>query len=261
MRRLAVLVMAASVLLAAPLPAAAAPAPKPCSYDARGAVPAGFVLDSCIDVAGVALRNTLDVPVVVGTAGDLGPAVRLHTSSGDAATITRYAAPAGEVLLPGDVVRWRLGAGPGDWTVSALDPPAAMAVAESLARFLPEDAEGRPDRADQETFAALIHSIVPAVTARMECVQDANFLGVAACDVDASAAIARAVADRLPRAVADEVTPAVLDAGTWAVWAGAGVAAALPAGGELRLRQGARPASAPPVPAWPPVPASPSAPG
>jgi hypothetical protein len=242
MRRVAVPVLSALLLLAAPHPAAAGPARDLCRYDdARGGVPAGFVLEACVENAAVTLRNNLDVAVLVQTDGNVGNARRRTISEGAVGAIVRAAADeGGVVLMPGDVARWPIAGAPGDWTVRALRSPLIPAIAETLVIYLPVGPDGRPGGADREAFTDLAGAVSAAVTARRDCVRGTNFLVAAACDVDASAAIALAVADHVPPVVAETVTPAVLDPGTWADWSSAAAGPRLPDGGEPRLHQTAR---------------------
>jgi hypothetical protein len=243
MRRLPVVLVALLVGLAVSPTAAARQSQTLCTYDpARGPVPADFVVDACVDDAAVTVRNSLAVPVLIRVGGDLGAPVRVHTSAGTAAALTRDAAEKGDVLMPGDVARWPLGPGEAELIVTDTDLRMPVAVADTLASFLPHRDGGRPDPLDQQAFGALLRQIAPVVTARAACVRDRNFLQRAACDVDASTAIAGAVADRLPLRVAAEVTPELLDAGQWLQWSSAArMAAALPDTGRRRLVLGPRP--------------------
>jgi hypothetical protein len=258
-KRLAVVLPVVLLGLVVQPPASAGPSQTLCDYDpARGPVPAVFPLDACVEDAAVTVRNSLAVPVAVRAAGDVGAAARVQTSGGAAAALTRHAGGEDDVLMPGDVVRWPLGAGAGELTVTDTDVRGPAAVAVTLAPFLPDREDGGIDPVDQQAFGALIREVAPVVTARTACVRGTNFLRRAACDVDASAAIARAVADRLPGSVATEAMPEILDAATWREWSStAALAVGLPDTGGRRLTLGARPVPPPVAPPSRPSPAAP----
>jgi hypothetical protein len=262
MRLPALLLVAAVLVLASAHPAAAGPARELCHYDgARGEVPAGLVLDACVEDEAVSLRDALDVPVVVRAAGTGAAPVRLEVSEGAVGSILRTAGDEGGiVLMPGDVVRWPLTGGPAEWTVGALGDPVLVGVATTLAPALAGWSAAPADGSGERVFADVARSIAASASDRAACAKGTNFLGTAACDVDASAAIARAVVDRLPAAVADDLLLVVLDPDTWTGWTGA--RADLPSVGERRLTQSARPAPPAPAPRRPaptgPAPAAPS---
>jgi hypothetical protein len=250
MKRLPVVLAAVLVGLVVQPTASARPAPSLCSYDrTRGPVPADFVVDACVEDAAVTVRNSLAVPVLMRTGGDVGAPVRVRTSAGTAAALTRFAGEEGDVLMPGDVVRWPLGPGAAELIVTDADLRVPAAIVATLAPFLPRREGGGPDTLDQKAFGALVREIAPVVTTRAACVRDRNFLQRAACDVDASAAIAGALVDRLPVRVATELMTEVLDADQWLEWSSAArMAVGLPDSGRRRLVLGPRPVPTPAVP-------------
>ena len=186
-------------------------------------MPAGFVLDACVDGAGLTLRNSLDVPVVVTGRGVEEP-VRTSSVGAERETVLRLVREDKVVLLPGDVVRWPIGRGAAALTVSELEPAAAPAIVEVLDPFLPREGPRRIPDAVLQAFADVVEPIDDAVAEREACLDDQNFLGAVACDVTTAAAIATALDVEFSRGVATEVAPAVLDRGQWAEWAGIGTA-------------------------------------
>jgi hypothetical protein len=261
MRRLP-LVLAATLALAVlhPVPATAAPAPELCAPDdARGGVPSRFLLDACADATAMTLRNNLAVPVLVTGSGDVDAPARVHERGSAAATVLRLTAGNGDVLMPGDVVRWPIGPGAAALTVSGLESAAAPAIVEVLTRYLPRLGADSTEASDFESFAVVVREVAAAVDARAACVEDTNFLQLAACDVTASSTVARVVTAQLPRRTAVDLLPIVLDTAHWDDWHPArGTDARALAGGELRLVQAAVPAPEPapqPAPLPAPVPA------
>ncbi|GAB4061391.1 hypothetical protein [Catellatospora paridis] len=98
------------VLIAPAAVANAVPDSSLCKMDtARGAVPAKFPLQACIDTGGVQMRNQLDVPVWLTVSGDTKPMVKLSTDMGAAAIATRMLHPDPRLIMPGDHLRVPLG--------------------------------------------------------------------------------------------------------------------------------------------------------
>jgi hypothetical protein len=233
-------------LLVAP-PAWAAPAATLCETDvSRGAVPEVFVVDACVDAAGVTLRNTADAPVVVEHTGDLGAPLWVSRAGGDAATLTRLTGSPDDVLMPGDIVRWPVGVDAATVTVTGLDPTMVPAVVESLSAVLPGPATDEAQAGTFQRFAGLVRSVASAVETRASCLEGKNFLRVAACDAAAAGAIGHAVSSHVRRSDADDVVAVVLDPERWDEWSAVRPAVVGPAA-ERTLRLAAAPGP-PPVP-------------
>jgi hypothetical protein len=248
MRRLPLLAAAALALAVLhPVPATAGPAPELCAPDdARGGVPSRFLLDACVDTTVMTLRNDLDVPVLVTGSGDVDAPAWVHERGSAAATVLRLTARTGDVLMPGDVVRWPTGPGAAALTVSGLEP-AAPAVVDVLTRYLPRLGAESTEDSDFESFALVVREVAAAVDTRAACAEDTNFLQLAACDVTAASTVARVVMAQLPRRIAVDVLPLLLDPADWDDWHSAGgTDARTLVGAELRLVQAAMPGTAPP---------------
>jgi len=163
------------------------------------------------------VRNGLDVPVIVQRVGDVGVPVRVHERGSSLAMVLRWLAGRDELLMPGDVVRWPLGAAEGSLTVADVDPVPA-AILHTLDAYVPPlDAEWGEEE-DFQPFATVVREIAAAVTARNDCLDGKNFLLVTACDVVATTAISRTVVGHLPHRTAAGVLPAVLDGTHWVDW-------------------------------------------
>src|SRR3954466_1940995 len=238
MRRAATVLATVFPLLLAQPVASAAPEAKLCTSDAsRGAVPATFVLDAWVDGSNVVLHNRRDVPVTVAVTGDAKAPAGAHPYDSPSTAVLRVATAPDTVLLPGDVVRWPLGAGGSELTVAAPGPAATPAIAETLGDMLSRQTNADPQQA-YVAMGALIRETATALETRGSCGSGKNFLRTAGCDVSAAAAIGHAAAGTLPRPIDSDVLARVLDPDQWAHWSKAGAAgAAAVSGHELRLVQ------------------------
>ena len=116
-----------------PGPPTVPPPPELCAADAtRGAVPAAFPLEACVDGSGMTLRNDRDRPAVVSVRGDFGPRVMLRSQNDAPSDVVRRTSPSALVLLPGEVARRPFGAGTAVLTVAPLPVPAAPEIAQVL---------------------------------------------------------------------------------------------------------------------------------
>jgi hypothetical protein len=217
MRRFLTSLIAALVLLfAQPTTASAVPVADLCTPDGtRGGVPADFALDACVDATSMTVRNDLDVPVLVRQDGDVGVPVRVHERGSAAASVLRLVTGGDELLMPGDVTRWPLGAAAGTLTVADLEPSTA-AIVVALDTYLPP--LGADGGENFQAFAVVVRETAAAIEERMACAAGKNFLRVAACDVVAASTIGRTVIGQLPRRAATEMLPIVLDPADWADW-------------------------------------------
>jgi hypothetical protein len=218
-------VLASAVLLATPVlsaPASAAPAPAApelCAPDVtRGAVPAAFPVEACVDGVGMTLRNDRDRPVVVSTQGDVQGRELLRAQNDSRSDVVRRTAPTALVLLPGEVARWTLGPGAALLTVGPLPVPSAPEIAEVLTRALADEGPQGPAPERGDSVGALVLEIAAAAGARAACAEGRSFLGTAACHVTAAAAIGSATAEHLDRRTTAEVLPQLLDPAAWAAW-------------------------------------------
>jgi hypothetical protein len=244
----------------APSVASAGPAAELCTADdSRGGVPATFVLDACAAATSLTVRNDIDVPVLIRADGDVGVPSPVHERGSATASVLRLAAGPGTVLMPGDVVRWPLGAGAGGLTVSELQPGAVPAIVREFEAFLPALGSKDVGVEDYRAFAVVAREVSTAVEARRTCVRGKNFLQVTACDVLAASAISRAAVAQLPNGPALQVLSVTLDRTHWSTWSAPRVGdLATRTAGALRLAQVPTPVPVDPVPP-PPAAAPPAA--
>ncbi|WP_155858754.1 hypothetical protein [Candidatus Blastococcus massiliensis] len=229
--------------------AAAAPAEGGtalCAFDpVRGGVPVTFPVRACVDGSAMTLHNDRSRPVVVRPLGDVGAPVRLRSENSAVAAVVRLTSGGPEVLLPGEVARWPLGAGTGFLTVGPMPVTAAPEMAGRLREVLDDVREEPAAGTLRRSVAGLVGDVQAALRAREACTEGRNFLGTTACDVAAATAIGAATAARLDRATAGEVLPALLDAEAWDEWAA--VDPDWPDAPEGTLWQLPAPVPAPPV--------------
>ncbi|MBJ7454311.1 MAG: hypothetical protein JHC71_19810, partial [Blastococcus sp.] len=155
-------------------------------------------------------------PVVVTGRGEFGVRVMLRAQNDTLSDVVRRTSPSALVLLPGEVARWPIGPGAALLTVAPLPVPAAPEIAQVLDPALGGDRPSDTTQALLESAGALVLDVASAARARAACVEGRSFLGTAACDVTAAAAIGSATAARLDRRTAAEVLPRLLDPAAWA---------------------------------------------
>ncbi|WP_167759056.1 hypothetical protein [Blastococcus sp. TF02A-35] len=256
MRRAAsglVAVLLAAGVAAVPTAVSAAPVADLCTVDeSRGAVPADFVVDACVDSGAITLRNSLAIPVTVQAHGDIGAAERRVTADEDTAAAVRRLSEL-LVLAPGDVVRWPRGEGPGELVVGVAGPAPAVPVVGAL-QPLRARLAAKPDAAER-ALAALSTDVGAAVAARAACIAGRSAIERVACDLRAADGIGQAVAARVPDAAARAVVDTVLDRGRWSEWSGAVDEMRAALGGAVTLVQEPVVPPPPPPPAPEPAPA------
>ena len=204
------------VLTAAPATAQAAPAPDLCTQDTtRGGVPADFVMDACVDATSITLRNDLGHPVIVHRTGDVGAPGRVHERGSADASVLRLLSGVDELLMPGDVTRWPLGATDAAVTVVDVDP-VTLSLVDTLAARLPELDTG--DETDAGAVATVVRAVIAALHERTACASGKNFLRTTSCNVDAAARISRALSGQFSRSTAAGLLPLALDQARWTAW-------------------------------------------
>jgi hypothetical protein len=227
MRRLLLMGTAVLVLTAAPATAQALPAPDLCTPDAtRGGVSADFVIDACVDATSITLRNDLEQPVLVHRTGDVGAPGRVHERGSADASVLRLLSGVDELLMPGDVTRWPLGATDAAVIVVDVDP-VTLSVVDTLTARLPELGTGDKGAG---AVATVVREVIAALHERTACASGKNFLRTTACNVDAAARISRALRAQFPRSTGARLVPIALDQARWIAWSAAATPARSDAG-------------------------------
>lgn len=189
------------------VPALAGPAPGLCTMNtSRGAVPAKFPIQACVDGSGVYLYNSTTLVLRVITEGSVGQPATTSTNYtlGVEAVRLRYG---GEwVLMPGDKMRIPIGSASAGVNVE-LDTSAERyyALANTVATFIPDG-----KLLDSvNVFADFIATINADFVNYQNCLVGRNFLGRAGCFALFSASITNAVKD-LGLGLAAHVVSAIL---------------------------------------------------
>jgi hypothetical protein len=178
------LLLAASADLAVAQPRG--PAAGLCRMDTtRGAVPAGFALDACVDASAVWLRNQLDIPVRFTVGGDTGHVVNVQSDTGIAASVTRAAYPDPLIVLPGDTVRVSVGAAAASVTAASTDIGGFYLIAVTVATFIPF---GKV-KDYFESFTTLVKDVAAAYADYRNCMATANWIGQLGCRTKLAGAV------------------------------------------------------------------------
>ena len=152
---------------------AAGPASGLCSMNTqRGAVPASFALEACVDRSAIVLRNQLSVPVRISATGSSARIVAISSDMSIASRLTRIAHPGPEVMMPGDVIRVPIGSGEAAVSIVDTDAGGFHALATTLAAFIPAGAAVQV----YEAVAQGITEMVDANLRYQNCLAHANWL-------------------------------------------------------------------------------------
>lgn len=249
MKRAALVLTGIAVLLLPAPPATAGPAPALCgATDTRGAVPAGFGLEACVETGLLVMVNQRDFPVLVTTTGDVGLPQPIRRDGAPVAAVTRLALPSGLVLMPGDSARWQLGAGAGQVAIDAARPDLVASTAGAIGGQLPRHDKSDVAGAGDAVYAKVVATTAAAVAERATCSADTNFLASAACDVATAVAVGQALHDAFPRPLAAKLGTVLLSRARWAAWSEAAADADAALGAEVGLTFAALPGAAPGTP-------------
>ena len=207
--------------LAAAVPASAGPAPGLCHMNtSRGAVPAKFPIEACVDGSNVWLYNTTTLVVQVGTEGDVTSPTTTPTNFTLAVDATRFGHSGEWTLMPGDKMQIPIGSGSAGVKVEvAVSAERYYALANTLATFWPLG-QG-VDVA--ESFAEFVTEVSADFTKYANCRAGRNFLGQAGCFARFDANITAAVADlgiSLVSHAGHAILNVLLAAKTFIQWAG-----------------------------------------
>lgn len=115
--------------------------PSLCSPNtSRGAVPADFPLEACVDGNAIWLRNNLGFPIDLDTHGAVGKHSIISTDVTLEGQLTRHHFPKALMVLPGDVIRFQIGASFASVTASGASHAGYWALAKTVSDFLPAGA-------------------------------------------------------------------------------------------------------------------------
>lgn len=169
------------------------PAPGLCKMDtSRGSVPSDFAIAACVNTTGVWLRNTIQVPIQIQATGDVRTPVRVTSDLGFAATVTRLKYKSPYLLVPSDIMRIPVGAGPATVTLASTGAGGLFALATTAASFFP----GGVPKAIYDSLTKLVSELADVYAKRADCMVGKNLAGRTYCETiwvrDVGFAIARA---------------------------------------------------------------------
>jgi len=197
------------------VPAAlAGPAPGLCQMNtSRGAIPANFAIQGCVDSSNVYLHNNLTVALTVKVTGHVGSAKRTESDYGLAAEATRLNSNDPWILLPGDTLRIPLGAGPASFKLYDSQSAGFYALALTIQTFVPGEGP-----AVVSALTGLVEELNDDFGQYKDCLSGKNWLGQLGCDAlltrNVDFAFARAAVD----GIAKGALPAVLASVTFTQW-------------------------------------------
>jgi Ig-like domain from next to BRCA1 gene len=196
-------------------PAQAAPAPGLCAMDtSRGAVPADFPLDACINSSEIVIRNTLPVPVNLSLTGSAGKPVRIPTDFGTAADLTRFAYSDPLLMLPGDIMRVPVTAGSASVSIAGTEAGGFYAIATALNDFLP----GGAIKAVWDSATVMVTEMSDDFGQYESCISGKNWIGQLGCQALLIRNLAFAVARGVITGTAHAVLALLVNTVTFLKW-------------------------------------------
>jgi hypothetical protein len=213
--------VAALVMLLLAAVAQAGPDPSLCRMTvARGAIPHSFAAEACFDGSTLTIRNNRSIPMSVAVRGAVGSPSRSETDYGLAALATRAVSTDQRMLLPGDTLRFPIGAGAAEVRLWGGENWGFYELASTVAAFIP----GSPS-ADLQSFTALIKELNDDFTQYHACEQKGrrNLLRKATCHALLARNVAFAIGRAGVNALSTGVSAAILSAVTFSRWVSASV--------------------------------------
>jgi hypothetical protein len=186
----------------------------------RGAVPAKFPIEACVDGSNVYLYNSTTLVLSVGTEGSAGQPTTTPTNYTFGVEAARLKHGGEWVLMPGDKMRIPIGSASAGVKVE-LDTSAERyyALANTVATFIPDG-----KLLDSvNVFADFIATVNADFIDYQNCLAGRNYLGRAGCLARFSGAIGIAVKDLglgLAAHVVSAILGVLLAAKTFIQWAG-----------------------------------------
>ncbi len=192
----------------------AGPAPGLCQMQTdRGKIPSGFAIEACFDGKTVTLRNDLEVALSVETRGDVGRPSRSESDHGLAAEATRLQSEDSNILLPGDTLRFPVGAGKAALGVGTSNSAGFYALATTADNFIP----GRPS-AVIGSFTSFMHEVDGDFSQYENCLAGKNWIGQLGCKALLTRNLTYAVGRGTVKGAASGLVGTLLAAATFARW-------------------------------------------
>jgi len=200
------------------IPVEAAPAPGLCAMNtARGAIPADFPIDACINNSAIVLRDTLPVPVNLSLTGSVGKPIRITTDYSTAADLTRLKYPDPLFMLPGDIIRIPVGTGAASVSIAGTQAGGFYALATALNNFLP----GGAVKSVWDSATAMITEMSDDIGQYENCISGKNWIGQLGCQAVLVRNLTFAIARGVITGTAHAVLAVLVNSATFLKWANA----------------------------------------
>jgi hypothetical protein len=161
----------------APMSASAGPAPGLCGMNtSRGAVPAGFPIDACVDGSSIWLYNSSTLDLTVAATGSAGSPRTTVTNPTLAVDATRLHSGNPWLLLPGDKMQVPIGSGSAEVRLGSDKSAGFYALAVTTATYVPV-----LNNAVVNSYTQFIAEVNADFVNYQNCKAGRNFLGQAAC--------------------------------------------------------------------------------
>lgn len=207
----------------------------------RASIPSNFGVDACFDGSALTLRDSTTLVIEVSKSGDVGNPSRTESDYGLAADAERLKSSDPNIFLPGDQLRFPVGAGSGSVSIRSSSDNGFYAIATTIAAFLP----GKPNQV-VGAFTALVSELDDDFTQYRTCLVGKNWLGQLGCQALLERNVTFAIGRAGISGFGKDVIGAVLSPATWAKWVSANVsdaAASLHDSGLIRISAAPRPSA------------------
>jgi hypothetical protein len=160
-----------------PMSASAGPAPGLCGMNtSRGAVPAGFPIDACVDGSSIWLYNSSTLDLTVAATGSVGSPRTTVTNPTLTVDATRLHSGNAWLLLPGDKMQIPIGSGSAEVRLGLDKSAGYYFLAFSASTFVPV-----VNNAVVNSYTQFIAEVNADFVNYEDCKAGRNFLGQAAC--------------------------------------------------------------------------------
>ena len=160
-----------------PMSASAGPAPGLCGMNtSRGAVPAGFPIDACVDGSSIWLYNSSTLDLTVAATGSVGSPRTTVTNPTLTVDATRLHSGNAWLLLPGDKMQIPIGSGSAEVRLGLDKSAGYYFLAFSASTFVPV-----VNNAVVNSYTQFIAEVNADFVNYEDCKAGRNFLGHAAC--------------------------------------------------------------------------------
>jgi hypothetical protein len=188
------------------------------STSARANIPSNFAVDACFDGSSLTLRNSSELVLDVSKTGSVGNPSRTESDYGLAADALRLKSNDPNIFLPGDQLKFPVGAGSGSVSIRGSSENGFYAIATTVADFFP----GKP-AAVVGAFTGLVSELDDDFSQYQTCMVGKDWLGQLGCKALRDRNVAFAVGRALVNGGASAIVGAVLAPAEWTKWVNSNV--------------------------------------